>query len=163
MTVDVLAAIAAMPPGAVSLDADADRGVVDPSWLSAARDRLMEEASSHHGACDDGDLDPADLDWRLVLDLPIGPLTALQEDATGWARWFEAELAMFDEEHPGRAAQYRALMDEPLDDPIVVTIDPGRVQIWDGWHRTATRIVGGAGAIPAIVGTIRTTSPGERP
>ena len=135
--------------GAISLSPDADRGVLHPMWLDAADAAIAAEAASHHGACDDGDLDPADLHWSLVLDVPVALLAPLVDD---WRAWFDAELAMFNEEHPGRADAYRSLMDEPLDDPIVITVEPARTQIWDGWHRTATRIIGGAETIPAIVG-----------
>jgi hypothetical protein len=138
--------------GAISLSPDADPGVVHPKWLDADASAIAAEAASHHGACDEGDLDPADLLWTLVLDLPTILLAPLVDD---WRAWFDAELAMFDEEHPGRADAYRSLMDEPLDDPVVITVEPKRTQIWDGWHRTATRIIGGADAIPAIVGVVK--------
>lgn len=136
----------------VVLRSDADTGVLPESWLSASEDEIRAEAGMHHGACDDGDLDPADLEWRLVVDLPLAVLMPLMDDVEGWRSWFDAELAMMDEEHPHRADAYRSLMEEPLETPIVVTIERNRVQIWDGWHRTATRIVGDAMTIPAIVG-----------
>lgn len=134
-----------------ALSPHADLGVVNPEWLDADHARLLAEVRLHHGACDDGDLDPEDLVWSLVVDLPVSILTPLVSD---WRTWFEDELAMFDEEHPDRAAAYRSLMHEPLDDPVVVTIETGRVQIWDGWHRTATRILAPVGTIPAIVGIL---------
>lgn len=137
---------------ALRLHPDADCGVVGERWLDASEDDLLAEAKAHHGSCDDGDLDPADLRWRLVIDLPTSVLVSLMHDERGWRKWFRQELAMFDEEQPGRAETYRSLMTEPLDDPVVVTLEPHRVQIWDGWHRTATRILGRAASIPAIVG-----------
>jgi len=136
----------------VSLDPGADTGVLSDGWLTASAERLRQEAALHYGACDEGDLHPDGLEWRLVIDLPLDALVPLMGTRAGWSDWFAAELAMFDEEHPHVADGYRALMEEPLEDPVVVTLDGARVQIWDGWHRTATRILGGAVTIPAIVG-----------
>lgn len=135
----------------ILLAPDADRGVIDPKWFDMDDAAIAGAAAFHHGACDEGDLDPRDLRWDLVVDLPIRVLIPLISD---WRGWYDDELAMFDDEHPERAAVYRSLMTEPLDDPIVVTLEPHRTQIWDGWHRTATRVLGGATTIPAIVGTI---------
>jgi hypothetical protein len=135
-----------------SLDAGADRGIVAPHWLEADEDRLRAEARSHLGACDDGDLDPDDLRWTLLLDVPVAAFHHLMGDPAGWSAWLDDELATFDAENPPWADMYRRLMDEPLNDPVVVALEPHRLQIWDGWHRTATRVVGGAKTIPAIVG-----------
>lgn len=138
----------------VMLERDADVGVLPASWLSVPQETIDREAAAHFGACDEGDLLPEDLEWRLVIDLPLETVVPLMGTREGWGAWFDAELAMFDEEYPHVAEGYRALMEEPLDTPVVVTVEPGRVQIWDGWHRTATRMIGGAATIPAIVGRL---------
>ena len=136
---------------AIALIPGADADVVGSRWLEADGHHLLDEARSHLGACDEGDLDPDDLEWSLVLDLPVSILMPLVDD---WRAWFDEELAIFDCEHPDRAEAYRKLMTEPLEDPIVVTIEPKRVQIWDGWHRTATRMLMPVPTIPAIVGIV---------
>jgi len=138
----------------MSLCDGADPGVLPDEWLTMPEETLRREAASYRYACDDGDLDPDALEWRVVIDLPLAVLIPLMGAHQGWVSWFEDELAMFDEELPHVAEGYRTLMEEPLDSPIVVTIEPERVQIWDGWHRTATRIMGGTVTIPAIVGRL---------
>jgi hypothetical protein len=138
----------------VSLCDGADASVLPDEWLAMTEEMLRRDAASHRYACDDGDLDPHALEWRLVIDLPLAVLIPLMGAHRGWVSWFEDELAMLDGDLPHVAEGYRALMEEPLENPIIVTIEPRRVQIWDGWHRTATRIMGRAVTIPAIVGRL---------
>lgn len=101
----------------VCLSASADIGMLSPFWLSATPERLMEEAIFHHGACDDGDIDPRDLAWQLVLDLPTDLLVPLMDGRNGRQEWLDAEIAMHDADATGYADMYRCLLDEPLDTP----------------------------------------------
>jgi hypothetical protein len=118
-------------------------------------------AAEHQGACDDGDLDATDLEWRVVPDLPLATVEGClvrgsrrrdQALSILWRKWHEGECRLDDEEFDG-GREWKALVDEEVREPIVVVIEAGRVQIWDGWHRTGASIVAGRTTIPAIVGT----------
>ena len=127
---------------------------MDAFWTGLPEDALRLEASAHLGACDDGDLHPDDLDWRLAA-VPVDVLIPLMTGGReSWREWLADEIADAQADGGDRASDWPSV-DEPDDvhEPVVVTIDGARVQIWDGWHRTACAIVRGDATVPAILGT----------
>ncbi len=111
------------------------------------------------GDNDAGDLDPEDLTWRYVPDLPVGTLLKClggndgdeRSDALRWRRWFADELTIDRDEFDGGRG-WASLSKERVREPVIVTVEPGRTQIWDGWHRVGGTISSGRPTIPAIVG-----------
>lgn len=134
---------------------------MDTWYATRSPDQLRCLASEHQGACDDGDLDAMDLEWRVVPDLPLAVVEGClvrgswprdEPLSARWREWHDGECRLDDEEFDGGRG-WEAMVEEDVREPIVVTIEPGRVQIWDGWHRTGASIVAGRTTIPAIVGT----------
>ena len=133
---------------------------MDVHWTRLDEEALRDEARLHRGACDDGDLDPADLRWTL-LEMPIARLAPVAPSC-GWAAWIADEIADQVVDHDEvRGASWPSPTDptDEVREPVVVTIDGDRVQLWDGWHRTASAAARGDATIPCILGTM----PGEDP
>ena len=128
---------------------------MDVHWMRLDEEALRDEARLYRWQCDDGELDPGDLRWTLI-ELPIARLAAIAPTC-GWAEWLQTEIA---DAHGDRAGDWPS--PDPVDEvrePVVVTIDGDRVQLWDGWHRTASAAARGDATIPCILGTM----PGEDP
>jgi hypothetical protein len=125
---------------------------MNPAYADIREDEMRIIADMHRGACDDGDLDPADLSWSLV-DIDTARLSSCMADGD-WAGWLNAEI---EDAHEDRADDWPSVeLGDDVREPIVVTDVEGRILIWDGWHRTAVAIVRGDRTIPAIVGTMPT-------
>jgi len=133
----------------------------DRAWDRPDRD-LVTEALAVLGDNDAGDLDPEDLTWCRVPDLDVSTLLECMSDGDMhgrrpiecWRDWFEGELEIDRDEFDGGRG-WASLATEKVREPVIVTIEPGRVQIWDGWHRVGGTIVSGRTSIAAIVGTPR--------
>jgi len=136
---------------------------MDDFYATRTPRQLRDIAAMHQGMCDDGDLDAADLNWRLVPNLDLAVVIGcigrgerkpvIETLEQSWARWFRIECDEIARELDG-VREWDVLATEEILEPIVVTIEPDRVQIWDGWHRTGGSITAGRGTIPAIVGTL---------
>lgn len=129
-------------------------------YLRMDEDALRQQARYHQGACDDGDMDVSDLRWTLVADLPLAVLEnclfrsghVVPVDAPRqWTSWFHQECEMLAEEI-GDASDWERLSVQEILEPVVVTVEADRVQIWDGWHRIGASFAAGRTTIPAIVG-----------
>lgn len=122
---------------------------MDVHFATLCEDELRSIADMHRGACDDGGLDPADLDWRIErLDTRRLATCMPRGD---WAGWLRQEIMDADGD---RASDWPSTeRNDDVREPIVVTDVAGETLIWDGWHRTAVAIVRGDATIPAIVGT----------
>lgn len=136
-----------------------------PWYLTLDEEGLRRIARTHFGACDDGDLHPDDLIWTLEPDFEIATLSGCiaRNDKTPspfplidrWIAWFRHECDAVAEELDGER-EWDCLGEEEIDEPIVISIDGERVQIWDGWHRTGGSFAAGRITIPAIVGRPKT-------
>lgn len=125
---------------------------MNPDYVDMREDEMRIIADMHRGACDDGDLDPADLSWSLA-QMDTARLASCMPDGD-WAGWLTAEIQ---DAHEGRADDWPSVeLEDDVQEPIVLTEVDGRILIWDGWHRTAVAIVRGDRTIPAIVGTMPT-------
>lgn len=121
---------------------------MDVHFATLCEHELRMIADMHRGACDDGNLDPRDLSWR-VLEMDVARLVGCMPQM-GWAEWLRDEIA---DAHGDRALDWPDVEgDDEIQEPIVVTDVDGEVQIWDGWHRTAVAIVRGDRTVPTILG-----------
>lgn len=84
------------------------------------------------------------LSWTYIEQFPIKKLLGVHGLKT------PAEWAEYSQNHaPG--AELQGV--EELDNPIIITVDSnGRLDIWDGMHRTGEFFYQGRDTIPAFVG-----------
>lgn len=120
-------------------------------YASATPEELRQDAEGHETDFDHGKAE--DFDWRFDAAYPLSKLVSqMPGGVEGWHEWWRDEVGMDADEELGR--EWSALAEEDIRDPIIISED-GKLEIWDGWHRTAACIVSGRTTIPAIVGTTR--------
>jgi len=116
---------------------------------------LLSYAKAWEGCAaryDESDIPAEDADWRLESEYPIDALLALMEDGkAGWIEWFRTENTWARED--GRNGYADLLLEEIEEEVVLLELEDGRVDVWDGWHRLGAQIVKGELTIGAVVGT----------
>jgi len=115
---------------------------------------LMEYARAWQGAAchySESDIPAKDQDWRVEEAYPVERLFALMEGGrAGWIDWFRTECQWARED--GRNGYADLLLEQIEEEVVLVELEDGRVDCWDGWHRLGAAIVKGDIGIPAVVG-----------
>jgi len=126
----------------------------DCADLDNSPEALREYARGWQGAAchyDDSDIPAEDQDWRLEQSYPLERLLGLMEGGRdGWIDWFRTECQWAYED--GRRGYADLLLEQIEEEVILVELEDGRVDCWDGWHRLGAAIVKGDIGIPAVVG-----------
>jgi len=116
---------------------------------------LLEFAKAWEGAAnayDDGDIPAEDADWRVEKDYPISALLAhMNGTREGWAEWFRTENQWARED--GRNGYVDLLLERIEEEVVLLELDGGRVDVWDGWHRVGAAITKGDLTVRAVVGS----------
>lgn len=111
-------------------------------WHRLNEDGLRAWASQYVGWATTEMSAPGDLSWTLDDEMPLGPA---RSNGTDWAAFYRDEIE--------EGVRYDAdFSDADYHTPVVVSIERGRIIIWDGWHRIACAIRRGDRTIMAIVG-----------
>lgn len=135
---------------------------MDKYYQNLSEDELRTIAKIHFGMCDDGSYHPDDLAWMLEPEFSLEALVQCidkSEDSQEtlqkrWISWFRNECEEVARDLGGIRC-WDELAEEEIQEPIIISIANGKIQIWDGWHRTGGSFAAGREAIPAIVGTPR--------
>jgi hypothetical protein len=97
----------------------------------------------------EGFIDPSLADWFLVESYNYKYLISLMGNIESWKEWLEDEIESLKDI---RGQEYfDDLKNNPIREPIIITIIGNTPYIWDGWHRLASAIVMGKN-LPVIVG-----------
>jgi hypothetical protein len=97
----------------------------------------------------EGFIEPSLADWFLVKNYNSKYFMSLMGSVESWKEWLEDEIESL-KDIRGQA-YFDDLMDNPIREPILITIVDNTPYVWDGWHRLASAIVMGKG-LPVIVG-----------
>lgn len=118
-------------------------------------ENLLEYARAWEGAAnayDDGDIPAEDADWRIEKEYPITALLAhMGGTREGWAEWFRTENKWARED--GRHGYHDLLLETLEEEVVLLELEGGRVDIWDGWHRIGAAITKGELTVCAVVGS----------
>ena len=121
-------------------------------WSRLSSDDLAKIAHAE-GDNATGKIKATDCDWHYDPALPLTRLESLMS-IQDWKTWMADEIEMEAEDDLRRG--WVDLPNENIHTPIIVmSARDGSIELWDGWHRTASQIVRGADTIPAIVGVER--------
>lgn len=127
------------------------------TFMGRSHSELLEIAKFHFLDVykeDAGYCPPEDAIWSEVSEYPLERLfyTELPDKDT-WCQWLREELErLADDDMNHLVDEYRAMINEDIEEAIVIVEIDGKGYIWDGCHRTAASFAGGKSHIPAIVG-----------
>ncbi len=116
--------------------------------------RELADSLRYDNICegDDGFIEPLTAQW--VFDDSYDPalFLTLMGESHEWKAWMDEEIETLTDIRG--AAYFEDLANNPIREPIVITLIGSTPYIWDGWHRIAAAIVNNKGTLPVIYAII---------
>ena len=100
---------------------------------------------------------PSDFRWSF-RELPVAELLRIMP-AQQWRRWYENERAIradedVDDTYFDSLEQEWGQLPSPIGPIVIVYDEDGRIDIGDGWHRSAIAVTNGWKTVPSVVGQL---------
>lgn len=98
---------------------------------------------------DEGFIKPENAKWTFEKENENKMFISLMDNKNNWNEWFNNEIQLL-KDIKG-ADYFYDLLENPIREPVLITIVNNKIYIWDGWHRIAASIISNK-TLPVVFG-----------